>query len=75
MAELRKGLKISPNFKLKKKITSMNALNKALKEDKSLYVVLWKRTSPTAFLMSMQYRQLSKWVEWGAYWTIEPIDE
>lgn len=67
------GLKISKNFEIKKRIKTLDELYRVLNEEKSLYVCNWKRISPTAFLLSWQFKLITKWLYSGQFYTIKKI--
>jgi len=63
----------SGNFKLKKKITSIDELLMILKRDKSIFAR--HRLYPSAFYLSWHLRMIDSWINMGFFWEIERIDK
>lgn len=67
------GRKISKNFEIVKKIETLEELSNILETQKSIYVNRWDRISPTAFLLSWQFRLIKSWLYSGCFFEIKKI--
>ena len=63
----------SGNFKLKRKITSMDDLFMILIRDESLFAR--HRMYPSAFFFSWNFKLVYLWVSWGCFWEVERVDK
>ena len=61
--ELKKGLQVSKNFVIKKRIINPVELFKL----KTVYVKSWGKMHPAAWMCSMQFRTLCKFIRSGIY--------
>lgn len=68
---LASGLVIkSGNFKLKKKIETLNEFWEVINSNKSLYAK--HRMYASAFFFSWQIKEINKWLQRGWFWIAEP---
>jgi hypothetical protein len=65
------GRQVTKNFKATELITNPKDIIDLAKEKKSVYVTVWKRTSPAAFLLSWQLRMIIQWVEAKRFYKIK----
>ncbi len=63
------GITKSGNFKLVKKITSLDELWEVLKTEKSLFAK--HRMYPSAFFYSWHFREVQKWLDYGFFWIVK----
>lgn len=73
MGELKKGVKISKNFVTDQVITDVNDIVKIAENKGSIYVAYWKRTSPAAFILGMQFMLVLKWTNNNQFYKIKKI--
>ena len=66
---MKKGDKISKNFKLKKKIKSLDEFWQVINEDKSIF---WRfRINSSAFYFSWTIRTIKQSIDLGLFWSVE----
>ena len=69
--QLVAGLVVSKgNFKLKKKIETLDEFWRVINTEKSLYFK--NKMYPTAFFFSWQIKNINRWISAGYFWIAEP---
>lgn len=61
----------SGNFKLRKKIESLDEFVKVLESERSIFAR--HRMYPTAFFQSWTIRQVKQWLDRGWFWTADSV--
>ncbi len=73
MEQLKAGTKISKNMIIVGLITDPSEIITLAKNKKSIYVTYWKKPTPAAFILGMQFMLVYKWINRYAFYKIEKI--
>lgn len=71
---LAKGTKCSKNFEIDELIDEPIDIIKLANIGKSIYVKNFRRLSPAAFILSMQFRQVVAWMNANNFYTVKKIE-